>query len=420
MIEFETRYDSLSNGVRRLEIPIPHDETAVCAVFVKAGSRNEITRREAGISHAIEHKVYRGTTMRSGNDYALAVDRLGSDSNAYTDREHTMFHIDVEAKYAQKSLELLSEVLVKPDFPRRAMKKENGVLVGEMADNNDNPYVLLSETFENMLYGKNSMSKPILGTKDSVRAHTKRDLTRYMDKWYRGENVLVVLAGKIKRMGNLVEKYFGSLPPGPVTEPLDKVGYGKERQRILTIDSGQAHFILGVPGISMKDPNFYTFQIMESVLGSMESSRLYSKVRSSKGLVYDISTSNEVGTEVGYLSIEGSVQPQLLAKTLKTVKTEIFNLSKTITREEVIRAKTFLRGNLLRRMRNTLKIAEMLGIPALFLNIVEQPKQILEKIDRVTLSDVRNLAKTLLVPEEMRLAILGPFDENLKRVREFN
>lgn len=419
MLEFETRFESLSNGVRRLEIPIPHDETAVCAVFVKAGSRNELTRKEAGISHAIEHKVYRGTTKRSGKDYSLALDRLGSDSNAYTDREHTMFYMDVEAKYAPKSLELLSEALIKPEFPREAMKKENSVLVGEMADSKDDLDDMGTEAFESLLYGRSSMAKPIFGTEKSVRAHTKNDLTKYMDKWYRGENVLVVLAGKVKRMGKLVEKYFGSLPSGPILEKAGTAGYGKERQKVVTEDTSQAYFILGFPGVAMNDPDLYTFQVVNAVLGSLQSSRLYMKLRNSKGMVYYIQTSCEIGSDVGYLSVNGTVKPELLTKSLDSVRREVFNLSKTLTREEVMRAKAIMRGDLLRKVRDTFQIAQLLGIPALFLNTVEQPKEILEKIDRVTLSDVRSLAKKILIPEEERLAVVGPFDENLKRVREF-
>lgn len=419
MLEFETRFGTLSNGVRKLEIPIPHDETAVCAVLVKAGSRNELTRKEAGISHAIEHKVYRGTTRRSGKDYALALDRLGSDANAYTDREHTMFYVDVEAKHAPKSLELLSEALVHPSFPRANMKRENKVLLGEMADYEDNVYEVAVEAFESLIYGRTSMAKPIFGTKETVMAHTKRDMDNYMKKWYRGENVLVVLAGKIRRMGNLVEKYFGNLPPGPVLLTAGTAGYGSEKLRVITEPTTQSYFVLGVPGVAMGDLSYHTFRVIETILGAMESSRLYSKLRNRRGSVYYVETASDVGSEVGYLAFKGSVQPRLLTKTLETVKNEMFNLSKTVTREDVIRAKTFLRGDFLRKMRNTLQIAEILGVPALFLNTVEQPKEMLEKIDRVTLSDVRNLAKKILIPEEARLAVLGPFDERLKRVREF-
>lgn len=402
-----------------MEIPIPHDETAVCAVLVKAGSRNELTRKEAGISHAIEHKVYRGTAKRSGNEYSLALDRLGSDTNAYTDREHTMFYIDVEAKYAQKSLELLSEALVSPSFSRRNMKKENKVLISEMADHEDNIYEVAVEAFERLIYGKTSMAKPIFGTRETVMAHTKRDLDGYMKKWYRGENVLVVTAGKIKRMGSLIEKHFGNLPPGPILLTAGPAGYGTEKLSVVTEPTTQAYFVLGVPGVVMGDPNYHAFRIIETILGSMESSKLYSRLRNCRGSLYDISTYSDVGSEVGYLAFSGSVQPRLLIGTLEIVKSEMFNLNKTVTREDVIRAKAFLRGDLLRRMRNTLGITEILGVPALFLNVVEQPKQMLEKIDRVTLSDVRNLAKRMLVPEETRLAVLGPFNEKLKRVRGF-
>ncbi len=416
MREYDIRYGSLSNQVRKLEIPIPHDETSVCAVFVKTGPRNESSRREAGISHAIEHKVYRGTTKHTDREWALALDRLGSETNAYTDSEHTMFHIDGESRNAAKSIQLLSEILVNPTFPRTAMKRENGVLIGEMADTD--VYDIAFDNFENLLYGKGPMGKPILGTKESVMNHTKRDLTKYMNKWYRGSNVLVVLAGKVNRMGKMIEKYFGEIPAGPVDNTPSQINYGKPGQKVRTEMTRQAYFVLGMPGVSLGDEDYYTFQVISTILGgSMESNRLYEKLRIKKGMVYDASTISETGSDSGYLAVQASVQPRLLNQVLDIVRSEVFNFAKTATKEEVIRAKARLRGNLLRELRNTLAVAEMIGVPTLFLDVVRQPKEMLAEIDKIKLTDVRRLATKLLDPDKSYLSVVGPFDENLKKVK---
>ncbi len=425
MKEYDVRYGALSNEVRGLEIRIPDRDLAACVVFVRAGPANEESSREHGISHKTEHAVFKGTEKRSERDWALAADNLGSVQGAYTEKEYTAFSIEVEASKAPKSMGLLAEALSKPSFPRGPMKLENGVLVGEISDYKDDHYSKVVELFESLLYGKTNMAKSILGTERSVRLQTRRDLKRYMGKWYRGENVLVVLAGKVNRMGKLVERYFGSIPAGPVHGYKGPVGYGEPDTRVITEATNQVHFILGVPGISMRDERYSALKVIEVVLGghsvfdeeyTIPSSKLYELIRQRYGVAYDISAISYSGSEVGYFGIKGTVRPHLFTSTLELIRNEMFDFASTVTREEVARAKEFLNFYYLKKVESTIEVARLMGVPALMFGIVEQPKEILEKIEAVRLKDVRKVAGELFLREQSRLAVLGQFDKDLKRV----
>lgn len=425
MKEYDVRYTTLPNEVRSLNIHIPDRDLAVCKVFVKAGPVNE-SQKEHGISHKLEHVLYKGTERKSEEEWSLAADRLGTGQEAFTEKEYTAFSVEVLAGRLPKSMALLAEVLSKPGFPRGPIKLENDVLVGEMSDYKDDGSSRVEELFESLLYdGKTGMARSILGTKKSVRAQTRGDLKKYMGRWYRGENVLVVLSGKVNRMGKLVEENFGSLPPGPVEESNGIVKYGKPGIKVIMEATNQVHFILGVPGVPMGDSRFFSQQVMEVILGghsvfdehTIPSSLLYNLIRVKRGSAYDISAVSYSGKQAGYFGIRGKVQPRLFRDTLGLVQDEMFGLASKITKEDVARAKEFLKYYYARKVERTTDVAQLMGFSALMFDVVLQPAEVLKRIESVGLNDIRKIASEILIPEQTRLAVLGPINENLKWVR---
>lgn len=398
---------------------------AVCKVFVKAGPVNE-TSKEHGIGHKLEHNLYKGTEKRSEEELNLAADRIGAGQVAHTEMEYTGYSMEVVRKKAPKSMELLAEVLSRPSFPRGKIKLENGVLVTEMADYKDDDFDRVLGLFQSLVYAGTPMSKSILGTERSIKSQNRRDLKRYKDKWYRGENILVVLAGKVSRMGQYVEEFFGKLPPGPVEKLDGNVGYGEPGTKVLTDSTNVVHFILGVPGVSMGDERFFTLQILETILGghsvfeeeyTIPSSKLYDIIRRRHGISYDISAVSDSGSEVGYFGVKGTVRPHLFNDTLGLVKKEMFGLVSSVTREDLARAKAFLLNFYYpKKVEETMKVAQLMGVPALLLGIIQQPAEIVKKIQAVKLSDIRKAANEILVPELAYLAVLGPKD--LKGIKD--
>lgn len=437
MIEFETSYHKLPNGVRHLQINAPGRDITAVAAHVKTGSRNDSLDSRAyvsgsyripGISHTTEHFLFKGTDRMTEREMALKVDRMGANHSANTDKEHTLYYMETAYENAPQAIGILGEVLARPTFPSKSIRTENGVLVSEIAGYKDDETSTVQEIFERLMFGNSDMSKPILGTERSIKASKRQEILKYHREWYRGGNVLVVTAGKVRGLRQHVEHHFGKLASGPIKEYKGSAHYGEPGLRVQTAATDQAHFVLGFPGVPMGDPRYASVQVLGAILGghsftdmaiSIQSSRLYDALRVRRGALYEASASIYSGSEVGYLSVDGNVRPHLFKDVLEIVKDEVFSVASTVTRDELDRAKEFWRFYFRKKVEGTLDLALLMGLPALILNIVEQPSEMLSKIESVTLRDVRRTADELMQPEEMRLAVLGPFDENLKRTKPY-
>lgn len=424
MKEYEIRYDTLPNQVRRLEIAIPHAELATCLMLVKTGSRNEITPAEKDITHHSEHFVFDGSKKYpSTYDWALAVDKLGAYHNAGTEREYVEFMINVEAQYTRKALGPMSQ-LASPIYPINAKKKENRLILREIDSYKDGYEDIVMEMFLGLLYEGTGMANGTLGSKEQILSHTRHDLRKYVDKWYRGGNVLVVTAGRVGRIRNLVEDLFGRLPDGPILPYSGSAGYGEPGLKVKTSETTEeAYFVLGFPGVARSDDRHFAIKVLGAILGGNDhnaTSRLYQMIQSQKVSTYDLTTEARASSEVGYFAVQGSAEPRNLSKMLDILRREIFHLADTMTKEEVIRAKKCVRRQLLEDTETTIGVAEKLGIPTLVYDRVETRTQMLKKIDSVMLDDVRRVANEILIPDQERLMIMGPVNDNLKRVRKFN
>lgn len=435
MIEFETSYNKLPNGVRHLQINAPDRDITAVAVHVKTGSRNDHlssrayvagSYRKPGISHTTEHYVFKGTSKMSEREMAIKVDKMGANHSANTDKEHTLYYMETASENAPDAVAIMGEVVVSPTFPAKSLKTENGVLVSEISGYKDDEDSTVQEVFESLIFGNSDMGKPILGTERSVKSSKRREIMKYHKEWYRGGNILVVTAGKVRGLRKHVEHHFGKMEEGPITSYKGTAHYGEPGVSVRTESTDQAHFILGFPGVSMGDPRYASVQILGSILGghsftdlgiSIQSSRLYDALRVRRGALYEASATLYSGSDVGYLGVGGNVRPHLFKDVLEIVKTEIFSVSSTVTRQELDRAKEFWRFYFRKKVEGTLDLALLMGLPALILDVIEQPSEMLEKIESVSLRDIRKVADELMRPEEMRLAVLGPFDQDLKRVR---
>lgn len=424
MKEYEIRYDSLPNQVRRLEISIPHSELASCVMFVKTGTRNEVLPTEKDITHHSEHIVFDGSKKYpSYHHWAMAVDKLGGYHNGGTEREYVEFLINVEAQYTGKALEPMSE-LASPLYNRTASAKEKQKILREIDSYKDDLTELTRDLFQGLLYEGTSMERDTLGTKKSILSHTRGDLKSYVDKWYRGGNILVVTAGRVGKIRRVVENLFGQLPEGPIMPYEGTAGYGESRQKVKTIDTtDEAYFVIGVPGVARNDERYFAMRVMAAILGGddyLATSRMYQNIQSGGTQTYDLTTIFGAESEVGYFAVQGTAKPSGLEKMLEKIRKELYHLSESTTKEEVIRAKRFVRREVLEATETTLGVAETMGIPTLIYDRVETRTQMLKKIEDVKLEDVRRLAESILIPDLERLVVAGPVNENLKRIRKFN
>lgn len=440
MREFRTRLDQLPNGVRTLEISIPGSELTSVSAHVLAGSRNDVypmagqanfamhaLAGKLGNAHGTEHALFKGTHTKSERQINIQADSLPADWSAFTEEERTVYYLDMLNSRAGAGIALLGEVLATPSFPAHAVGMEMGVILQEIYNYRDDPPATVLEMWKALLYHGSSLATPILGTEESVRSLTAADLRGFYDRFYTGPNILVTIAGKVRGLRGDVRSAFGQISPGNGQEFQGRAAYGEPGTAVMTDHAEQAHFVIGVPGVALDDPRYYPLRIIESLLGghcvtdlsiSIPSSRIYDATRVRSGTAYEVSTRLSAGTDTGHLAVQGIVEPRYMATTLDIVKDEMLRLADTVSLEEFERARGFWELYYLKKMSGSLNLALLMSEPALFFGTVVQPAEIIRRIQSVTLDEVRAVAHDFLRESELRLAVLGPFDQNLHVTRD--
>ncbi len=414
-MKFDVNYSKLKNGVRVLTIPMAGVESVTAMILCKTGSRNE-TLPQAGISHVLEHMVFKGTKKYpTPMAIAEAVDSIGAEQNAFTSKEYTGYYITSAAKHLGLTLDIQSQMLTTPTLPQDDLNREREVIVEEINMYEDQPMSKASEEFENLMYDGSAMGRMIIGTKETVRATTSADLRKYMSRWYRGGNILVVVAGRINvhqaQMTNvhkLIEERFGGMRTGKIDNYETMADYGKVEARHFKKKTEQAHFVMGVPGLSILDPRRYALQMGQVVLGGGMSSRLFNEIREKRGLAYYVKAELDSNFDCGYLGVRAGVNLDKLGEAMSVVKDEMLKLSDTITEAELAKAKEYILGHMPLSLEDSMGVAQFFGMRALVLDEVRQPSEVEEKIKGVTIKEVRRVLGELVQDKLIRSVVVGP------------
>ncbi len=413
-MQFDVSYTKLKNGVRVLTIPMPGVESVTAMILCKTGSRNE-TPKQAGISHVLEHMVFKGTKKYpSPMHIAEAVDSIGAEQNAFTSKEYTGYYITSAAKHLDLTFDIQAEMLTQPLLPQDDLTREREVIVEEINMYEDHPMERAAEEFENLIYHGSSMGRLIIGTKETVRATTSKDLRRYMSEWYYGGNILVVVAGKVgirnEELGisRLIEEKFGGMRAGTIAPYTTAASYGPVEARHLKKKTEQAHFYIGVPGLSMTDKRRYALSIGQVILGGGMSSRLFNEIREKRGLAYYVKADMDCAYDAGYLAVRSGVKLEKLSEAMGVVKTEMLKLADTVTAKEVAKAKEYLLGKMTLSLEDSMGVAQFFGTRTLILDEIRQPSEVEAKIKGVTLGDVQSILSEIVSEAKMRSVVVGP------------
>jgi predicted Zn-dependent peptidase len=410
-MHFDTTYTKLPNGVRVLLVPMKGVESVTTMLLVKTGSRNE-TEAQAGISHVLEHMVFKGTkTYPSPMAISEAVDGIGAEQNAFTNKEYTGYYITSAAKHLPLALDIQAEMLTKPLLPQTDLEREREVIVEEINMYEDQPMAKAGEEFENLMYAGSSLGREIIGTKETVRATQASDLRTYLDKWYRGSNILMVIAGKMSsttEVTELIASKLGGVTQHGLDEYLSAGSYGKPRAVHVKKKTEQAHFYVGVPGLSMHDDRRYALQLAQVVLGGGMSSRLFNEIREKRGLAYYVRSELDTTFDTGYLAVRAGVNLAQLSEAMKVVKEELFKLGSTITTAELHKAKEYVLGRLPLSLEESMGVAQFFGIRTLIKDEVMQPDELITRVKDVTMEEVRAVCAELIQEREVRSVVVGP------------
>ncbi len=412
-------HSKLANGLNVVIAPIMEMESATTMIMVGAGSRYE-DKTNSGISHFLEHMAFKGTKKRpTAIEISSLIDGAGAESNAFTGKEYTGYYIKSAAHRVELSLDILSDMLTNLLLDQKEIDKEKGVIMEEINLYEDTPPRKIGDVYEELLYGDTPMGWDIAGSKDVIRGAKREDFVKYMRKLYSATNMVVVVAGKISVKDGLalVEKYFSSLPTF-TTEGYRSVieGQVKPAVKIRYKKTDQAHFALGVRAVGLPDEaKRYPLSLLAAILGGGMSSRLFHEVREKRGLAYYVRTISENYLDCGHLTTYVGADPARIDDAIKVVIEEYKKVQKAgeITAAELTKAKEFVKGHFVLELEDTRSVAVYYGSDFLLEKKLEEPSEVIARVEKVTLEEVLSVAKEFL-SQPLNLAIIGDFKDEAR------
>ena len=414
----------LNSGLRILTVPMPSLESVTVAIWVKTGSRNE-DAKTSGLSHFMEHMVFKGSVKRpSARDISQAVDAIGGEFNAATSKDWTNFYIKAGKANLETAMDVLSDMVLNPLIKSEEIEREKGTIVQEIKMYEDTPMMHIGDVFEELVFEGNPLGRDTAGTEKSVRGIERSDFLNYRKVHYYPENMLVTVAGGIeeKSVLKLVEKYFGNFKSqkSKFKTKFYRSGQTKPRFKLQTKKSEQAHLILGFIGEGRDYKQRFAQSLLSVILGGGMSSRLFIEVRERRVVFYSVRSEFERYQEIGYMSTYAGVNVEKTDEAVKVILDQCYGLAQGIypvTKEELVKAKGFLKGNLALALEDTRDVSGFFGDQELFLGKCLTPEEIYKKVDEVTIADINSEAKKLFVPKRLNLAIIGPFKDKEKFVQ---
>ena len=411
---------TLKNGLRIITVPQKETQTATVLILVKTGSKYE-TKEISGISHFLEHMLFKGTEKRKGPlAVAEELDSVGGEFNAFTGEEYTGYYAKVNHLYFDIALDWVSDIFLNSKIPSKEMIKEKGVIIEEINMYKDNPMMYIGDLWKKVLYGDQPAGWDIAGTKETVLKIERKDIKKYIDSQYTPSNTIVCVAGKIneEEVIKKVNKYFAQIKDNNPREKVKVIEEQKEPQiEIIYKDINQTNLALGVRGYSMSHNNKFTMDVMAVILGGMMSSRMFSEVREKLGAAYYVRTYNNTDPDTGSLVTLAGVENGKIHKVIETILKEYLKLTKKeVSIKELKKAKEYLKGKIVLRMESSDAQASFYGTQELLKNEIISLEEVFKRIDKVSANDIMNVAKDIFKNDKLNLAIIGPF----KNKKDFN
>lgn len=383
----------LENGIRLSIMNIPHVHTVSIGCFFGAGSRYE-NKKNNGISHFIEHMVFKGTTNRSAFDLVCAADDLGANLNAYTGKEATVFYIQCLYEHREICMDILSDLLLNHTFPEDELEKEKEVVVEEIKMCEDTPDDLCHELAGKVFWGDSTLSYPILGTEETVRSFTREDLIKYEEERYVGSNLVISVAGGIDEAEaiRLVNNYFGGMKKGSVHDIDDAIGKLEWRLSEAIKPNEQANICISFGGVSKNDPDRDVMIVLCSCFGGNMSSVLFHRLREEMSLAYSVYSYPTRFSDRGAVSIYIGTSPAKVKTALIEIKKIIDEyIEHGFSESEFKRGINQLKSGYLMGMETSMSLMRLYGEYALAEGKEFDIDKQLEEIDKITLDDINRV-----------------------------
>ena len=398
---------------------MPHVRSVSVGIWIGTGSRRETTEQN-GISHFIEHMLFKGTTHRSAEDIARSVDSIGGNLDAFTAKELVCFNTKVLDEHLSLAWDVLADLVLNPLFRPEDIEKEKGVILEEIKMEADSPDYLVHEIFSSNFWKDHPLGKPILGTRETVRRFDSDMIRAYYSQVYAPSNLLVTAAGNLthQRLVALVREHFDSLPAGQPTTadnaPVTHARIALRNKKSLE----QVHVCLGVPSYPLPHQERFACYVLNTLLGGGMSSRLFQNIRERQGLAYAVFSELNPYRDTGCLSIYAGTSIESARQVVESILKEFRQLKEQpVSDEELRRAKDHLKGSLMLSLESTASRMSNLARQEMYFNRFFTLDELVESIEAVSAADVQRIAQTFFDPKQIALTVLGNL-ENFKIGRE--
>src|SRR5215471_18860092 len=402
----------LPNGLLVLSEEMAHIRSISIGIWMKTGSRDEVLESN-GISHFVEHMVFKGTTTRSAGDIARQVDSIGGNMDAFTGKETICFNIKVLDEHLPIAIDILSDLVLNPIFNPKDIAREKGVILEEIKMDEDNPDYLVHEIFTQNFWKDHPLGKPILGTKETVRSFEQEKLFEFFRQRFSPNNMIISAAGNLchQRFVQLIKERFAGLDrvpngfhlPAPAITP-----------RVITRNKKsleQVQLCIGVPSHPICDEKRYVSYVLNTVLGGGMSSRLFQKIREEQGLVYSIYSDLNPYRDTGCLTVYAGTSLESTQNVVNSVMAEFRELKREpLPEEEVRRAKDQLKGSLMLSLESSTSRMSNLARQQMYFQRFFSLDEIIAQIEAVTADELLEMSNQLFQTDKIAVTALGNLD----------
>ena len=400
--------DVLDNGMRLATEAMPHVRSVSLGVWLQRGSRHE-AESQCGIAHFVEHMHFKGTSSRTAEELAQAIDSIGGQMDAFTSKEYAGYYIKVLDEHLPFALDVLSDLILNPSMLEEEIEREKNVVLEEIKMVEDTPDDLVHELFTQELWRGHSLGRPILGRPETVAGFARHDLMEYFGRVYSAPNLVFASAGNLEhaRVRDLVAERFSHLPVGGA-EPLDTAPTVVPHLVQRAKDLEQSHVCLGMSSYQQDHEDRYVSYVLNTVLGGSMSSRLFQTIREKRGLAYSVFSGLSAYRDAGSLSVYAGCANDKVGEVIDLVVAELRGMKQFETDDELRRAKDHLKGNLMLGLESTSSRMSLLARQEIYFDAQVDLDATLAGIEAVTAADVRRVAHALFDDGPPSVIVLGP------------
>ncbi|MEW6280797.1 MAG: pitrilysin family protein [Candidatus Eremiobacterota bacterium] len=403
----------LDNGLTVITERMPEFRSCSLGIWAKVGSRSE-RYEQAGLSHFLEHLLFKGTPARSAAEIAEAMDSVGGHINAFTEKESTCYYARVMDQHIPLAFEILADMLLHSLLDEEEIEREKGVVLEEIKMYEDAPDEVIFDLFTRTLWGNDPLGRPVIGRREVVGSLTRQELKGYMGRHYGPQNLLVAAAGQVDHDAfvALVRRFLERDLAGSLSENGFVPPRSKPTVCVRQKDCEQAYMCYGCDGLSQVDERRYAMLVLDSVLGGSMSSRLFQEIREKRGLVYSVGTFQNSYVDCGIFGVYASTSAERLPQVLELTRSILCTLrADGITPTEFERAREHLKGSIALALESTSSRMMRLARCEHYHRRLISLEEVIERIDAVTPEQVSELTEWLLEPSRYTLAVLGPVSE---------